>query len=325
MTTLTINTGSDGSYGLSLQRREKGDQREVTVLGVDAGSVNEGIALPGDEILTIGGVNVRGNHRLVMEQLVANKGKPVKVEVLRRPDVAAAAASSTKAISSTPSTSTAAAPAPAADKPVKPKPQATPLAPAPPPAAEDPDAHLQPGGQTMHTKGMARGMQVGKAPGEEAREVEVPLMSPEIALQNRLMAQAEAAEEAGTLERVVTPQQQPQQPAAGAEVVASEEEQLAWAMRESMAATTPEQPPPEVEVDPDAHHSRAGRRCIPKGWRHLIKQLLLLPPRRCLHRRRRGRLRKSILSATSCWWKGAIGADPSVLSSRMMRHRSYTR
>ena len=99
VTTLTINTGSDGSYGLSLQRREKGDQREVTVLGVDAGSVNEGIALPGDEILTIGGVNVRGNHRLVMEQLVANKGKPVKVEVLRRPDVAAAAASSTKAIS----------------------------------------------------------------------------------------------------------------------------------------------------------------------------------------------------------------------------------
>ena len=87
------NVGSDGSYGLSLQRREKGDQREVTVLGVDAGSVNEGIALPGDEILTIGGVNVRGNHRLVMEQLVANKGKPVKVEVLRRPDVAAVAAS----------------------------------------------------------------------------------------------------------------------------------------------------------------------------------------------------------------------------------------
>ena len=59
--------------------------QDVVVVSAEEGSANEDVALPGDALLRLGGVDVRGNYDAVIEQLIAHRerGQVVDAEVLR--------------------------------------------------------------------------------------------------------------------------------------------------------------------------------------------------------------------------------------------------
>ena len=84
LTRVTLRTGASGSYGASLQRRQLPDGGFVIeVLKIDDESPNRDVLSPGDEIVTVAGNVVRGNHQGVMQELAANRTRPVLVDILR--------------------------------------------------------------------------------------------------------------------------------------------------------------------------------------------------------------------------------------------------
>ena len=100
---VALTVGSAGSYGMLLEKRQLTSDGDgpyaVDVVEINDSSPANGLVFVGDELITVGGVPVRGDHANAVAQLSAHKerallGESVRCEVVRRLRVGTAPAAS---------------------------------------------------------------------------------------------------------------------------------------------------------------------------------------------------------------------------------------